>query len=662
MKKLLISFLIILSALSLSFGVGCSNEEEPPKDPLEGVYLTLDKTDLTMTLGDTATVGAEISKTQDFTLEWTSSDQTVAKVSDGIIEALSMGDAKITAKYTNGTDYIEKTVNVIVRDGDKIAVLSLNEDDGVWRLPINAEYPLNPTVTFNGKVFNNGVTLTAKDYDQTILTVENNVVKTKKLGKTTITLDASYGGMTASQAQPLLTLKIEIEVFEDCQIYVNGEGVMDVELFTVAEFEEQQFATKMPFELKVIRNGALSQTAPSVSIEKPEIAEVINGELIAKSYGKTNVTLSWEEDGFTEQKTFEVKVNCPSIDDVIEFDVASGTLDLSGIAHLSGKNIVSIRKEGVYEGNLYASNKLNLEQTDVKIKADRSDVENLPIVVELANSEFYRLPNFKPYTKIFSQSNKDEIVSTFVTNTAKTHDGYYLLSSNISSISFERTGVSIYGTRTVEKMDVFKGVFDGRGYAIENLTVKGAGLFGDFGDGATVKNVAFVMDFGKPSWHTYGLFFLPIEEKANAILENVYINVKEIAEVAINGNQTNLCYSSPIAYCMSGYAAKFCEISVSWTIKNVITEMPVSTSVSYNASWTGSFTATGWFDKSTVSNAYAISRINKAGNNSYFTDGIKQYADKSAMKSANNNYTDFANSGYWTVATGEIPVWKSINA
>lgn len=62
----------------------------------------VDKTSLNMTVGDTATITATV-KGKDQIVEWTSSDESVAKVENGNITANKAGIAKITAK-ANGVE------------------------------------------------------------------------------------------------------------------------------------------------------------------------------------------------------------------------------------------------------------------------------------------------------------------------------------------------------------------------------------------------------------------------------------------------------------------------------------------------------------------------------------------------------------------------------
>ncbi len=342
-------------------------------------------------------------------------------------------------------------------------------------------------------------------------------------------------------------------------------------------------------------------------------------------------------------KTVEISVTASVTESaLVELDATSGDIYLPE-AYLS-KSIVDVKYNGA---SVYSAGKVT-GITPV-INSERTDVEAITLDVEFADVSV-KFNNVKPYTRIFNESNKADLISTFVSNTDTTHSGYYILNGNIDGISFERTGINIYNTRT--EMDTFSGVFDGRGYTISNLGVKGAGLFGDFGNGATVKNVAFEMDFGKPSWNTYGLFYQPSGEVSSAILENIYIKAKDITEITINGSQNTLCYFSPIAK----------SNNVAWTIKNVITEINVGSGVTVNNSNIGALMEVEKFATSTVSNLYSITNLQVANNSSIWTiengankNNIKKYADRETMKAANNDYSAFVASGYWQLDSDGLP-------
>jgi len=86
MTKKIIPFAVLLSVF-----YACDKIEPPVPTPQDSV--TLDKTDLTLTVGDKTTLTATAS-TEEVT--WASSDEEVATVADGTVTAVGAGEATIT--------------------------------------------------------------------------------------------------------------------------------------------------------------------------------------------------------------------------------------------------------------------------------------------------------------------------------------------------------------------------------------------------------------------------------------------------------------------------------------------------------------------------------------------------------------------------------------
>ncbi|MBR5956061.1 MAG: Ig-like domain-containing protein [Bacteroidales bacterium] len=82
------------------------NKEEQPVDKTVAVTgITLDKTTLTLTEGDQATLTATVApeNASDKSISWKSSDEKVATVTDGVVKALSGGTATITVTAKDGS-------------------------------------------------------------------------------------------------------------------------------------------------------------------------------------------------------------------------------------------------------------------------------------------------------------------------------------------------------------------------------------------------------------------------------------------------------------------------------------------------------------------------------------------------------------------------------
>ena len=105
MRKLLTICLIALSAIVMvSLPVSCEPTEEPvpgpgPDDNVAVESVTLDRTSDTLEIGGTLTLVATVSPSnaKDKSVSWSSSDSSVATVSNGTVTAVAAGSATITA-------------------------------------------------------------------------------------------------------------------------------------------------------------------------------------------------------------------------------------------------------------------------------------------------------------------------------------------------------------------------------------------------------------------------------------------------------------------------------------------------------------------------------------------------------------------------------------
>ena len=148
--------------------------------------ITLDKTSLSMQVGETETLTATIKPDDatDKTVVWTSSDGSVASVSNGKITALKSGKATITAK--SGTCSAECMVTVSVNTE------SITLDKTTLSLAVGESATLTATVKPDDAT---DKAVTWSSSDESVVKVDNGKVTAIKSGKATVT--AKCGGKTA---------------------------------------------------------------------------------------------------------------------------------------------------------------------------------------------------------------------------------------------------------------------------------------------------------------------------------------------------------------------------------------------------------------------------------------------------------------------------------
>jgi len=159
---------------------------EPEVRPIEVEKVTLSKSSLSMTVGDTASLSATVSPSDanDKSVTWTSSASSVVSVSGGKLTAKKAGRATVTAKSANGKT-ASCTVTVADVEPDSVR-LSASE----LRLTKGETGKLTATVLPEAAA-DKSVTWTSSD--QKTATVSNGTVKAVAKGTATITAKTSNG-------------------------------------------------------------------------------------------------------------------------------------------------------------------------------------------------------------------------------------------------------------------------------------------------------------------------------------------------------------------------------------------------------------------------------------------------------------------------------------
>lgn len=195
--------------------------EEVPNVQVEKITLSLDKT--TINKGERIKIKANISPEDavDKTLKYSSDNTSVATVSsDGYIQGISSGSAKITAKASNGvtgtinikvyspvTDIITSTDNIVLQIGETYKI-------NATVIPDDAD---NKNILYNSE--NSGI---AKVDEQGIVTGETE-------GETSINAVSGEGTISKKIKVKVIPQIQEGEIIIDESLYVEGNEISGLE-------------------------------------------------------------------------------------------------------------------------------------------------------------------------------------------------------------------------------------------------------------------------------------------------------------------------------------------------------------------------------------------------------------------------------------------------
>ena len=162
------------------------------ESPTDVTGVTLDKTTLSLFIGDTETLEAIIAP-EDATYKdvtWESSDEEVATVEDGVVTAIASGETIITVTTENGGFMATCIVTVTPR-----AVTNVTLDKTTLTLEVRKKETLTATVEPENATYK---MVTWESSDEYVATVVNGVVTGVKAGEATITVTTYDGKHTAT--------------------------------------------------------------------------------------------------------------------------------------------------------------------------------------------------------------------------------------------------------------------------------------------------------------------------------------------------------------------------------------------------------------------------------------------------------------------------------
>lgn len=273
--------------------------------------IVLNETEATLNEGQTvqltATVSPELADNK--TLQWTSSDDSVATVNQsGLVTAVSHGTAIITAITTDGSE-ISATCTITVRSS--VVAISLSETEiemsaGEYRILTAQVFPPDATAT----------SLIWSSSNENVARVENGIVIAVANGEATVTVSSSDNP----------------DIFASCHIVVTtlvSEIILSESNITLKEGEFKEIsATILPNDA-TYREVAWSSSNQSV-------ATVLDGIILAHKQGSAVIRVEATDDSGVYAECFVQVTNDTGIAYVADNGISISTAPL--IATISGIN------------------------------------------------------------------------------------------------------------------------------------------------------------------------------------------------------------------------------------------------------------------------------------------------------------------------------------
>lgn len=238
------------------------------RDAVHVKSISLDKTELEISEGDKATLVATVlpENADNKNVIWSSSDESIATVKDGVVSAIKEGEATITAKTDDGG----KTATCAVKVNAKVyPVESVSLDKTTAEITEGETLTLIATIKPENAT-NKKVIWSSSNVE--IATVEDGVVSAIKEGEATITAKTEDGGKTAT-----------------CSVKVNAK-VYPVESISLDKTSASLKVGETTTLTATVKPDNATDKTVTWSSSDASVASVENGVVTAKKIGTTTIT------------------------------------------------------------------------------------------------------------------------------------------------------------------------------------------------------------------------------------------------------------------------------------------------------------------------------------------------------------------------------------
>ncbi len=496
MKKFKVFALILACALVFLF-TACDNGETGEQQPQASV--TISTPSASLDLYDTLQLSATAENTEE-SIAWSSSDPSRASVENGLVTALAVGTARITASAGGAS----AVCTVTITDSQAAPVLSVSETD--VQLEVGSSLTVTASVMLKGE---------QADNVQYSWTGGGQVVSVSPQGGTAVLTGLAPGPaevyVSATVRGVYVAAKIAVTIrdagiaFDIANCMPNESGGYSLELYTLAA---DGFADALTPALTVFENGTELED-PDVSWQSNDSSVVRvegNESFVAVGEGETQVIGTYKD----ASVAVSVKVTRTRIG--LDGSVTLEARALSPVvlsADIQG-TVTDATFKGVSVFGSYDAAQKQLTLSSDKFPKDAAHLGEGELVISTDRADY--LLDAALYTMIIkTSSDLDAMQGIGEGENGVICDGYYILANDITytgasfaplapeGVVWSQGGGSNGGNdATAGITGGFRGVFDGKGHTITGLKFDASvstraynGMFGVLHRDGIVQNVAF---------------------------------------------------------------------------------------------------------------------------------------------------------------------------
>lgn len=591
MKKFIIGLTTALLCCSLALSActtktpddgGDDGEKDNGHDPVYA--LTLSEKELSLELTHSASLTATVSadgETIDAQVVWSSSNESVASVSDGVITANLTGTAEITATYND----LVQTCTVSV-GASYLPSLELGVGDAALvSVLLEGGYQLEPYVLYDGVRFSDGSFAYTSDDSSVVSVSENGVLTGESVGTTDVTILGEWRGFGSDVLSAVYT----VNVARDFSVSISTPEITTIASSDVI-LEGYDVPNTVRLSATVKENGQeISSPTLVWTSSDASVATVDNGLVTGVAPGTVSVSVSYtdESGALYVSVPVTITVEFPFVDK--SETLFLGEVDASDAFDASASGLV-ISKALVFGESATEAITAVYDVTDGGSRAFTvtTDEDGNGVIRESGSN------NFSAYDRVWEIHsatyavrvsvsvvtriihNADDLMLCFniVTTGSKNQTfygagAYYVLGGNIDASDCTRTEDSWTNDFKASGGSGFQGEFDGRGYTIDGITLQNGGLFGNLAAGSVIKNFALTNVTLTSARADYQPATLAYSVYGDAQIENVFIHVSSAVDKEYNATAGLRGLANLVRGSSSGTAPVF---------KNVVVYMDVGAS------------------------------------------------------------------------------------